>query len=409
MKKPYLNRNYNLLLASQFLSAFGDAVILAIIIGQLTFQKNAGAISESQLRTYNAIYTSLLFVPYVVLAPLAGFLNDRYAKTRWLFGGNLFKVTGSLIAMLSIWHGYYWQGIGYFIVGIGSCIFGPAKYGILPEILPAERLVKANGTVELLTLLAILFGPLTGAMLVDKLPVAVCYLVVLAIFGASMGCAVFLAPTPHDESIKLKNSVGEFFHNFGDLLRDLRLSRVLLGTGLFWACGAVMKINFQPWGMIVFDLKNNTDIAKLGLWLGLGIMAGSVLAGQLHRVGDLRATRWYGWLLAATLVGLSFITVNGWLNILVLVFVGIAAGLFLIPLNAALQAESHQDKLGKTIATQNFVDNLAMIIGAGFIFTCVSLKVFPSAIFFGFAVLVAFIMIWLKFPTGKKPVPTSRS
>ena len=90
-------RNYPLLLVSQFLGAFGDNAILAVILGQLTFQQQAGKITESQLSAANAIYTSLLFVPYVLLAPLAGYLNDRYAKTRWLSGGNLIKLLGTLI------------------------------------------------------------------------------------------------------------------------------------------------------------------------------------------------------------------------------------------------------------------------------------------------------------------------
>jgi LPLT family lysophospholipid transporter-like MFS transporter len=113
-----------------------------------------------------------VFVPYVLLAPLAGYLNDRFPKTNWLLGGNLIKLTGTLLAMLSISGDPLWQGIGYFIVGIGACVYSPAKYGILPEILAKERLVKANGTIEMLTLVAILIGTVGGAVLVDKLPLS---------------------------------------------------------------------------------------------------------------------------------------------------------------------------------------------------------------------------------------------
>ena len=71
------NRNYPLLLAGQFLSALGDNAILAVIVGQLTYLQKAGTITATELRTRNTVYTSLLFVPYVLLAPLAGYLNDR--------------------------------------------------------------------------------------------------------------------------------------------------------------------------------------------------------------------------------------------------------------------------------------------------------------------------------------------
>ena len=157
-------RNYPLLLAGQFLGAFGDNAILAVIVGQLVYLQKAGAITTAELRTSNTIYTSLLFVPYVLLAPLAGYLNDRYAKTAWLTGGNALKLLGTGLCALSVSHGAVWQGIGYLMVGVGACFYGPAKYGILPEILPRERLVKANGMVELLTLGAILGGAIGGSV-----------------------------------------------------------------------------------------------------------------------------------------------------------------------------------------------------------------------------------------------------
>jgi len=86
-----MKRNYSLLLVSQFLSAFGDNAILAVILGQFLFRHQQGIVSDMELGTVNAFYTSILFVPYVLLAPFAGFLGDRYAKTRVLILGNAVK------------------------------------------------------------------------------------------------------------------------------------------------------------------------------------------------------------------------------------------------------------------------------------------------------------------------------
>lgn len=145
--------------------------------------------------------------PYVLLAPLAGYLNDRFAKTQWLLGGNALKVLGTAVCGLSIWFGYAWQAPGYLIVGIGSTLYGPAKYGILPEILPRDRLVKANGLVELLTLLAILLGAIAGSVLVDRLPVGICYGILLGVFGASTVLNLFMARTPSDPTTRRRPSV----------------------------------------------------------------------------------------------------------------------------------------------------------------------------------------------------------
>ncbi len=412
------SRNYPLLLAGQFLGAFGDNAILAVIVGQLTYLQKAGTITATELRTNNTIYTSLLFVPYVLLAPLAGYLNDRYAKTTWLTGGNALKILGTGLCALSVWFGPVWQGLGYLMVGLGACFYGPAKYGILPEILPRERLVKANGMVELLTLVAILGGAIAGSVLADvfKDRVLVSYGVLGGIFGGALLLNLLMTPTPHKPDIRLAASVVAFTGHLRDLLTSPRLCRILLGTALFWVCGAAMKINFQPWGLEVLHLPDNTQIALLGLWLSVGVMAGSILAGQLHQVGDLRRTQAYGYALAGML-GLLF-TVNSftfWRSpvvqvgplllvvpvVLLLIATGVAAGLFLIPLNAALQAESDETKLGKTIAVQNLGDNLGMLLAGLYVFTSVQTGLSPSGVFLGLAFGVVALVSWLKF--ARKP------
>ena len=418
------NRNYPLLLAGQFLGAFGDNAILAVIVGQLTYLQKSGAITAAELRTSNTIYTSLLFVPYVLLAPLAGYLNDRYAKTSWLVGGNALKVAGTGLCALSVWFGPTWQGIGYLVVGIGACFYGPAKYGILPEILPREQLVKANGMVELLTLVAILGGAIVGSILADifKDRVLVSFAVVGGIFAAALLLNFFMSTTPHKPDVRLSSSVSEFGQHLRDLLSSARLRRVIVGTALFWVCGAAMKINFQPWGLDVLHLPDNTQIALLGLWLSVGVMGGSILAGQLHQVGDLSRTRTYGLALAGMLALLfSVNSFDFWRTptvqlgplhlvvpvVLLLIATGVTAGLFLIPLNAALQAESDPDKLGKTIAVQNLGDNLGMCLAGAYVFGSVKAGLSSSGVFLGLAIVVAVLVLWLGVARRKASLATA--
>jgi LPLT family lysophospholipid transporter-like MFS transporter len=400
------SRNYTLLLASQFLSAFGDNLILMIILGPFLTQSIKGAITGQSQSIANIYYTSLLFVPYVLLAPFTGYLNDRFSKNRWLLGGNFIKLLGAAVTALGVESDKVWFAVGYFIVGIGACVYSPAKYGILPEILPKERLVKANGLLELLTVVAILGGNIGGSMAFDRLPISVCYSITLAIYAASLGLNLLMSRTPSYREVKFKGSVGEFFQNLGELFSQKRLARILVGTALFWICGAVLKMNFQPWGEQVLKLKTMTSISLLGLWLSLGVMAGSVLAGSLYEVGDLRATRRYGWLLAAgtavlgSIGGLMGAGINYPMSLAVtlLLLTGLVAGLFLIPLNAALQAESHKDRLGKTIATQNGFENLAMLGGALIAYLDVRIGFNPSELFLVLAAFVAVVVIWLKVP-----------
>jgi MFS transporter, LPLT family, lysophospholipid transporter len=404
------SRNYSLLLASQFLSAFGDNLLLMIILGPFLTQSEAGKISAQAQSLANIYYTSLLFLPYVMLAPFSGYLNDRFSKNRWLLGGNAIKLVGTAVTAGSVLSGEGWLAAGYFIVGIGSSVYSPAKYGILPEILPAERLVKANGLMELLTLVAILTGNIGGSIAFDHLSLSACYAITVGIYALSLVFNLLMSRTPSYRGVRFRDSIGGFFHNLRELVSQKRLARVLMGTSLFWVCGAVLKMNFQPWGQQTLKLKTMTQISLLGLWLSMGVMAGSILAGQLYAVGDLRATRRYGWFLAG---GIALLGTLGEardlglgnplpLAIPLLIVTGLMAGLFLIPLNAALQAESHKDKLGKTIATQNGFENLAMLCGSVIAVLDVKRGFNPSELLLSLAALVAVAAVWLKIPGRAK-------
>lgn len=412
-------RNYPLLLLSQFFGAFGDNALLAVIVGQLTYLQQSGAITSAELRTASTVYTGLLFVPYVLLAPVAGYLNDRYAKSTWLAGGNALKLFGAGVCAVTASSGPIGPGIGYFIVGIGACFYGPAKYGILPEILPREKLVRANGMVELLTLLAILSGAIGGAVLADKFHThpLTAFLIVAGVFALALLSSLGIVRTPLNREVRFRPSFKAFTQHLAALFRAPRLGRILIGTALFWVCGAAMKTNFQPWGLDVLGLKNNTEIALLGLWLSIGVMIGSVVAGRLHTVGDLSWSRRYGAALGGMLAVMYLVSPSAaWLTpslhlaqsiavpvpvAAVLVFAGVAAGLFLIPLNAALQAESDPGKLGKTIAVQNLFDNLGMCLAAAYVFAAAKLSVSASGVFLGLAIGVVIAMGYFRFASTR--------
>lgn len=399
-------RDYPLLLASQFLSVFGDNLILMLILGPVLKQFEAGKITAEAQSVAVIFYTSLLFIPCVLLAPLAGYLNDCFSKNRWLAGGNLIKLTGAVL----VWFGQVtasaWLGIGYFTIGIGVCVYSPARYGILPEILAAERLVKANGLMQSLTLIAILTGNIAGSAAFGRSPLGICYLMSIGVYGLSLFLSLLISHTPAYPEVRLESSLRQFFSNLAELFSQKRLARILVGTALFWICGAILKMNFQSWGQQVLRLTTMLQISLLGLWLSVGIMIGSVSAGLVHAVGDLRGTRLYAWLLAA---GIAALASMSWLlghglrypNVAapaILILTGMFAGLFLIPLNAALQAESRKDKLGKTIATQSGFESLAMLGGSLLAFIDVKAGFNPSELLIALAVFTAVVGSWLRIP-----------
>jgi MFS transporter, LPLT family, lysophospholipid transporter len=297
-------RNYPLLLSGQFLGAFGDNFILASILSPLTYAQAEGRITEQEVGAQNALYSAVFFVPFILLAPLAGYLNDRMRKTTWLVGGNLIKVVGTAVGWAAVWRfgplsaaGHAGQVVGYTVIGLGACAYSPAKYGILPEIVPMAFLVKANGAVEMLTLVAIVAGLGGGAALYDHFrSLDICYGASAALYLLALVLNAAMSRTPMDRAASLRRSVSEFFTTLKGLGGHPRLGRILLGSGVFWFAGACLRNNLQGWGIEVFRQAGighvtNTKLVLLKVGLVLGIVAGTALAGRLHRTGDLGSTR----------------------------------------------------------------------------------------------------------------------
>ncbi len=374
------SRNYPLLLIGQFLGAFGDNFLLAAILGPLTYALNTGRITETLINSENALFGLVFSIPFIVLAPLAGYLNDRMPKTRWLAGGNLVKLLGTAIGLFGVLSysgggAHEIQVAAYCVVGVGACVYSPAKYGILPEIVGNDRLVKSNGTVEMLTLVAIVTGLMGGGLLYDAtLSVPDCYVACAALYGAALMCNIGMTRTPHNPRASLLHSAGEFASSFLSMVRNARLARILLGSALFWFAGSTLKSALQGWGLRVFQeagIPNVTNFKLVLLKLGMvvGIVAGAFLAGQFHRTGDLSWARRYAFILAAGLAGLGLLGGAFGLKLVVLVLVvtGAAAGLLVVPFNAALQSETDQAKLGKTVSIQNCTDYIGIAVGAAYL------------------------------------------
>ena len=376
---PSPGRNYALLLAGQFLGAFGDNFLLAAILGPLTYALHAGRITEAGIDAENALYGLVFSLPFIVLAPLAGFLNDRMPKTRWLVGGNMIKLAGAASGLAGVTsiaggHGHALQAAGYCVVGIGACFYSPAKYGILPEIVENARLVKANGTVEMLTLVAIVAG-LGGGVLYDRTrSLPVCYAASLGLYCAALAFNAAMESTPSNPDASFLHSVRQFGTTLSALVRNPRLGRILLGSMLFWFAASTLRTALQGWGLEVFlqaGIANPTNLKLVLLKVGMvaGIVSGSVLAGQWHETGDLSCAKRYGFLLAAGIAGLGLF--GGKLGlapvVLVLLCAGAAAGLLVVPFNAALQSETDPARLGKTVSIQNFTDYIGIALGAAYL------------------------------------------
>src|SRR5271170_7408939 len=162
---PRGRRGFWALIATQFQGAFSDNImrnlLLSIVIGM--------NMAQTQRETFVSVVTFLFSVPFLILSMPGGWLADHFSKrqvTIWTkvmeFGSMLLATAGLATHTLAL------SLVALTLVASQAALFGPSKYGLLPELLPVKRLSWGNGVIELGTFLAIIVGTVTGATMAER-------------------------------------------------------------------------------------------------------------------------------------------------------------------------------------------------------------------------------------------------
>jgi LPLT family lysophospholipid transporter-like MFS transporter len=362
------------LLIAQFLSAFADNAILFTVI--------ALVMHSPDLPTwYVPALQSVFLIAFVVLAPWIGSFADQHPKSRVLILGNLVKAFGAGLLLFN-----FEPLIAYCIVGAGAAIYSPAKYGILPELAGHEQLMKANSWIEGSTILAILTGMVIGAKVAD-------YSVTMAL-GGTIGLFLISAATTLLLPVKIATIDAEgskillFFKQMKAFFSSPRSRFSILGASLFWATAATLRVIVVAWAPLILLSHNASDIAELTLFLALGIIAGSALVPGMIPLEQLQRAKYPAFAMGVFILILSQMDGVWWAR-LVLFLIGAAGGMFIVPINAAVQELGQQDiGSGRAVALQGFFQNAAMLVAVGGYTSVAALKVSPVSSMVGLGVLV---------------------
>lgn len=388
-----MKKSLAFLLTAQFLSAFADNAILFTVIA-LVMQ------AQNPANWYVPALQSSFLVAFVLLAPWVGQLADRFPKTRILVVANLLKACGAGLLFLNVE-----PLIAYAIVGSGAAIYSPAKYGILPELVQHDELVKANGWIEGSTILAILLGMVVGAKVADY-SIQIALIGTIGLFVISSLCASFLGlknSFPVTNEPKTQSALSTFFAQIEELFTFERARFVILGGALFWASAATLRVILVAWSPQVLDLHSASEIAQLTLFLAIGIIVGSVCAARFIPLEKLRRARFAAYIMALLIMTLSFTGII-FVAQSILFLIGIAGGMFIVPVNAALQELGKQTiGSGKAIALQNFFHNVSMLLAVGSYSLASAWQVSAVSAMFclGGLLLAAAILVASKLPSNR--------
>lgn len=363
--------SYLALLATQFLGALNDNMFrwLAVPIGKdLVGQEYAAAALAAGL--------AFFVLPYILLAAPAGYLADRFSKRSVIVACKLAEIVIMILGSLAIWYSnVYLLFAVVFIMGSQSALFGPSKFGIIPEMLRVEKISSGNGILGFVTVVAVVGGTMAGNYLYayawrgpddhSRLWISASALITVAFFGWLASLRIIERPAA-DPSRRFPLNL--FRHTLADLqiLGSRRaLFRVALGSAFFWSLASLAQLNVDLFALTELDLEQQ-DVGPLLGVLSLGVAVGSVLAGvwSAGRVElGLVPLGALGMALASMMLfaPLEEETIAYVWTCVALLGLGLSAGLFDVPLQAYIQHRSPSRLRGSILAAGNFLTFSGML------------------------------------------------
>jgi MFS family permease len=391
-----MTRGFAPLMSAQFISALADNAVLVIAIALL------GRIEAPAWMT--PMLKFVFIGSYVLFAIGVGAFADTMPKGRVMLITNAIKGAGCLLML-----GGVHPLAAYALIGLGAAAYSPAKYGLLTELLPPARLVAANAWLEGLTIASVILGTVVGGVLVSPefaRGLGVGDAGSPAALDGALACAFVLYVAAAAANLLIPDSgrrytghprrAVDLFQAFGraleSLLADHRGRVSLLTTSLLWGIGATLHFVVIDWGREALGLALDRAAMLPGI-VAVGVAIGAILAARtvpLDRAFSILPLGvMFGPLLLALLPFSSLPVVLG-----LLFLNGVAAGFFVVPMNAMLQHRGVElTNAGQAIAVQNFCENLSVMTMVALYAALIGQDVPLSAVVAGLAVFVSLAML----------------
>ena len=365
-----MKRGFYTIMAAQFFSSLADNALLIAAMALL---------AEAHSPEWMVPLLKLFFtISYVMLAPFVGAFADSMPKGRVMLVTNAIKIVGCAMLFWTI-HPL----LAYSVVGFGASAYSPAKYGILTELLPPEKLVAANGWIEGTTVASIILGTLLGGALIA--PVVSVHLLaidvplidtgitspaegaiaVIAVIYLLAGLINLRIPDtgaryPHQQHNPIK-LVREFVRCNITLWRD-KLGQISLAvTTLFWGAGATLQFIVLKWAQIHLGLRLDQAAILQGI-VAIGVAIGAIAAASAIPLKRSLRVLPCG-VAMGLIVPLMTMVSSVPLAYAMLVVIGALSGIFVVPMNALLQHRGYVlMSAGHSIAVQNFNENMNILL-----------------------------------------------
>ncbi len=394
-REGLLSSSFLGLLLTQFLGATNDNIfrwLVAYIGGDMaahdrTFKWLVSWInSNPAAETYKDIAVSaglaMLVLPFIVLAAPAGYCADRFSKRTIIVSCKIAEVILMILGVFVILNGNVWlMFFTLFLMGSHSAIFGPSKYGSIPEIVRSDRISAANGLIGMTTILAIILGTVSAGYLYEwTKPLGqtdwwlwAATIICVAALGLLTSLPIRRLPTANPARKFPLNFAGETCRDFRILISMRALFLAAAASTLFWSLGGLCQINVNSYGSVHLNLPKNYVSLLIGI-LAVGVGAGNVLAGIISRHRIILSLVPLGAAgMALSHIALFFVPGgNGsplsfgyFATAGCLLILGLSGGLYDVPLQAYLQYHSPEKTRGSIFAATNFMTFSGTLAASG--------------------------------------------
>ncbi|MEC4674076.1 MAG: MFS transporter, partial [Nitrospirota bacterium] len=363
------------LLIAQFFGAFNDnawkLMVALLAIRQLGSQMGAGPAFEAASQVQTTLTFVVFTLPLVVVSIFAGVFSDRFSKRTVIVVMKAVEVVLMALGTLALFINPAGGMLPLIVLAgmaIQSALFSPAKYGILPEVLPHERLAVGNGQLELWTFLAIIGGTAIGGILLQVSGgspwIAGCGLLAFSVLGFIASFQVPKVPRARDEGGLRATLQGAWEAVRAD--RVLRLG--ISGSVAYWMIASLVGQDILVYAKAVLNLSEALSGFPLAAF-GIGVGIGSVMAGKLSHskveVGHIPLGA-IGLTVGLLLLGMIKPGLYG--TLIGMTWLGVSSGFIVVPINSLIQWRAPEDRRGAVIAFSNtfvFAGVLAGSLGAG--------------------------------------------
>jgi len=343
------------------------------------------------------IVGALFAIPFILFSMTGGYLADRYSKRSVTIGTKIFELGVMLFFILSLaLRNLPMQCAGVFLMSTEGALFGPSKYGLLPELLPEPKLSWGNGIIEFGTFLSSIAGVIAAGELAQRYRgrevIAGFLLIGCSVVGLLSSLGISRIPAANPGKKFRWNPLGDFFLQMKTITADRVLGWAVFGNTYLFFLAALLQLAVIIYGHDVLHI-DETHITYLQAAIAVGIGLGSVAAGYLSGgkieyglipLGAMGMTLFgallyfrapaeflAGWFERISHPVLSLAATWARLRVFDLGLLGFFGGLFAVPLGALIQHRPRPEQKGGVIAAANLVSFIGIALAslAYYVFT----------------------------------------